>query len=97
MIKDAQRTPFNIGTRIELTDFQLKEAKPLAVGLGQADPLLAEHLLDQVLLWTGGHPYLTQKAGSRVAEWSRISWKVLDMPLVVDDLIKDLFFSDTWG
>lgn len=94
LIKDSQRTPFNIGTRVELTDFQPKEARPLAIGLAP-DPLLAEQLLDQVLLWTGGHPYLTQKACVRVAEWARTSWKASDAPLIVDDLIKDLFFSDS--
>ena len=93
LIKDPQRTPFNIGTRIELTDFQPKEARPLAVGLAP-DRLLADQLLQQVLLWTGGHPYLTQKTCVRVAEWARTSWKASDVPLIVDDLVKDLFFSD---
>ena len=60
LIKDSRRTPFNIGTRIELTDFTLAEAAPLAAGLKAGkDRGLA--VLKRILYWTGGHPYLTQK------------------------------------
>src|SRR2546426_779904 len=34
LIRDTRVTPFNIGQRIELTDFTAGEAVPLAVGLG---------------------------------------------------------------
>src|SRR5262249_6520145 len=34
LIRDSRLTPFNIGTRIELTDFTGEEALPLAAGLG---------------------------------------------------------------
>src|SRR5437763_10106524 len=34
LIQDTRTTPFNIGTRIELTDFTAAEAAPLAEGLG---------------------------------------------------------------
>jgi WD40 repeat protein len=60
LIKDAKRTPFNIGERIDLTDFTPAEALPLAEGLG-LEPELAELALAQILAWTGGHPYLTQR------------------------------------
>jgi hypothetical protein len=33
LIRDTRRTPFNIGRRIELTDFTAAEAAPLALGL----------------------------------------------------------------
>ncbi len=35
LIRDPRTTPFNIGTRIELTDFTPEEAAPLAQGLGE--------------------------------------------------------------
>ncbi|HJU04398.1 MAG TPA: AAA-like domain-containing protein, partial [Nitrospiraceae bacterium] len=54
------RTPFNIGRRIDLTDFTATEAKPLARGLS-SDESQSEKALDRILFWTGGHPYLTQK------------------------------------
>jgi hypothetical protein len=33
LIRDSRTTPFNIGKRIELTDFTQKEAQPLSMGL----------------------------------------------------------------
>src|SRR6185503_4867507 len=36
LIRDPQRTPFNIGQRVELTDFTFEGALPLAMGLGLA-------------------------------------------------------------
>ncbi|MEZ2278032.1 MAG: AAA-like domain-containing protein [Microcoleus sp.] len=60
LIQDKRRTPFNIGRGIELTGFQLAEAQPLAVGLKtQAEN--SQALLEAVLYWTGGQPFLTQK------------------------------------
>ncbi|WP_414586200.1 AAA-like domain-containing protein [Scytonema sp. PCC 10023] len=60
LIKDKQRTPFNIGQAIELKGFNKDEAEPLAKGLvGKvSDP---QEKLKQVLTWTGGQPFLTQK------------------------------------
>ncbi|NJK69147.1 MAG: hypothetical protein HC941_23850 [Microcoleus sp. SU_5_3] len=53
-------TPFNIDSRdVELTGFQLAEAAPLEPGLvGVVDNPKA--LLEEVLKWTGGQPFLTQ-------------------------------------
>ena len=60
LIKDPTRTPFNIGHRIDLTDFTHKEAKPLEKGLHE-EPSTSELIVKRVLYWTAGHPYLTQK------------------------------------
>ncbi len=60
LIADKRRTPFNIGRAIELTGFQLGEARALAPGLAQK----ADNPLDvirELLAWTGGQPFLTQK------------------------------------
>jgi hypothetical protein len=60
LIRDKTRTPFNIGQAIELSGFKLPGAEPLAIGLtGKADD--AEALLQAVLDWTCGQPFLTQK------------------------------------
>jgi hypothetical protein len=94
LIKDSARTPFNIGTRVQLSDFNEIEALPLTIGLAP-EPAAATALLKQILYWTGGHPYLTQKACRKVAEWaSSTKWNRASVPLVVDDLIKELFFTD---
>ncbi|PSN79948.1 hypothetical protein C8B47_09075, partial [filamentous cyanobacterium CCP4] len=60
LVRDPKRTPFNIGRRVDLTDFTEAEALPLATGLGLPDEL-AQQVLRWVLAWTGGHPYLTQR------------------------------------
>ena len=59
LIADPTRTPFNIGTGIELTDFTRSEAEPLTRGFPGSEAQ-KQALLDRVLYWTGGHPYLTQ-------------------------------------
>jgi hypothetical protein len=38
LITDARTSPFNVGRRIELTDFTAAEADPLAEGLGTSPP-----------------------------------------------------------
>ncbi|MCC5661123.1 CHASE2 domain-containing protein [Nostoc sp. XA010] len=60
LIKDKTQTPFNIGKAIELQGFQPDEVQPLMDGLNQrvSNP---EAVLMQILEWTGGQPFLTQK------------------------------------
>jgi WD40 repeat protein len=66
LIRDTRTTPFNIGRRVELSDFSRAEAASLARGLGRKKPRGAA-LLQRVLYWTGGHPYLTQRLCHAVA------------------------------
>jgi|GEM_PF-308219 len=60
LIQDKKRTPFNIGRAIELNGFEWHEAEPLRQGLvGKVrNP---QKVLQEVLNWTGGQPFLTQK------------------------------------
>ncbi|HEY9612999.1 eIF2A-related protein [Allocoleopsis sp.] len=60
LIADKQRTPFNIGRAIEMIGFELHEAQPLTVGLAQ-NTNNPQVILQAVLDWTGGQPFLTQK------------------------------------
>src|SRR6266487_1418955 len=84
LIRDTRMTPFNIGRRIELTDFTEAEARVLATGLevggletrGRTEKE-ARTLLKRILYWTGGHPYLTQRLcqaaaaeNGRMGEWA---------------------------
>ena len=59
-IQDKNRTSFNIGRAIELCGFKLGEAQPLVMGLAgkSGNP---QAVLKEVLDWTGGQPFLTQK------------------------------------
>jgi len=60
LIQDKRRTPFNIGCAIALKGFQPHEVQPLVRGLqGQVEN--PEKVLETVLFWTGGQPFLTQK------------------------------------
>ncbi|MFH7024731.1 MAG: AAA-like domain-containing protein [Heteroscytonema crispum UTEX LB 1556] len=59
LIQDRRRTPFNIGRAIDLTGFRLEEAEPLARGLAAVEN--PQTLMEAVLDWTGGQPFLTQK------------------------------------
>jgi hypothetical protein len=61
LIGDKNRsTPFNIGRAIELTGFQLHECLPLVRGIAPkaSNPKAA---IKEILAWTGGKPFLTQK------------------------------------
>lgn len=60
LIADKERTPFNLGCAIELHGFRLAEVQPLISGLaGHAEQPQA--VLAEILNWTGGQPFLTQK------------------------------------
>jgi hypothetical protein len=60
LIQDKRCTPFNIGRAIELRGFQFQEIQPLALGLANRSNN-PQALLQAVLDWTGGQPFLTQK------------------------------------
>jgi WD40 repeat protein len=87
LIADPTLTPFNVGRRIELTDFTEAEASPLAQGLGRP-PDVAAAMLRRVLFWTGAHPYLTQRLCQAVALDDRITHA-----RQIDRCCHDLFLS----
>jgi len=88
LIKDAARTPFNIGRRIELTDFTIDEAVPLA-GYLPLPPSLARDLIGWIVRWTGGHPYLTLRVVRSFAESPPVNWT----SAAVDGRVHELFFG----
>ncbi len=87
LIRDTRTTPFNIGHRIELTDFTEAEAGPLALGMG-GKTQSGHQLLRRILYWTGGHPYLTQRLCRAVAEAASAQ-----TASAVDRICNDLFLS----
>jgi hypothetical protein len=88
LIKDPSRTPFNIGQSVELTDFTIEEAAPLANGLS-LPPDRAREVLGWILDWTGGHPYLTQRLCRTIAEMNEDTWTRSK----VDDVVTDIFLN----
>ncbi|MEQ9236891.1 AAA-like domain-containing protein [Coleofasciculus sp. E2-BRE-01] len=60
LITDYYRTPFNIGQAIQLEGFKEHEAQPLLQGL--TDKVSSpQTVLKEILSWTSGQPFLTQK------------------------------------
>ncbi len=82
LIEDKQRTPFNIGQAISLTGFQLHEVEPLARGMEGRFPN-PEVVMKEILSWTGGQPFLTQKLCQLMIEES-----FADNPLNVEQVVK---------
>jgi tetratricopeptide (TPR) repeat protein len=87
LIRDTRTTPFNIGQRVELSDFTEREARPLVEGFGH-EAKRGEALLKRVLYWTGGHPYLTQRLCQVVAEDASVTSSA-----GVDQHCEELFLS----
>jgi hypothetical protein len=87
LIRDTRTTPFNVGHRIELNDFTETEAAPVAHGLGRDEKTSAK-LLNRILHWTNGHPYLTQRLCQAAAEDATVK-----NASGVDRLCEELFFT----
>ncbi|MEB3283072.1 MAG: AAA family ATPase [Lyngbya sp.] len=71
LISDHQRTPFNIGQAIQLEGFKEHEAQPLLQGLTDkvSNP---QTVLKEVLAWTNGQPFLTQKLCQLIRDSSSV-------------------------
>lgn len=66
LIQSKTYTPFNIGRAIDLQGFQLEETQPLIQGLA-AKATRPDGVMEAVLHWTGGQPFLTQKVCNLIA------------------------------
>jgi hypothetical protein len=89
LIQDPNRTPFNLGERVELTDFAESEAQPLLRGL-DLDGADATVVLRTVLAWTGGHPYLTLRTFHSLQTTPMLHHSAG----AVEERIRGLFFGD---
>lgn len=87
LIRNPDISPFNIGVRIELTDFTLDETRSYAKSL-EADGRDGEALVERVHHWVGGHPYLTQLLCSRVARDPEVTSRA-----ALDALVRETLFS----
>ncbi|GFE69530.1 CHASE2 domain-containing protein [Chroococcus sp. FPU101] len=87
LIQDKTQAPFNIGRAIELSGFNLDEVQPLIDGLkGKVDhPQL---MMQEILNWTGGQPFLTQKLCRLMVEQSMVA-EVRSVEQVVKERIID--------
>ncbi len=81
LIGDKGRTPFNIGKAIELTGFELPAALPLGKNF-TINQTAVKNLLAEILIWTGGQPFLTQKLCKLIADSN------VHEPKAIQDLIQ---------
>lgn len=62
LINDKNNTPFNIGKAIKLEEIKLEEAMALEKGIAEKfGESVSRFVLREILKWTGGQPFLTQK------------------------------------
>jgi hypothetical protein len=86
LIKDAARTPFNIGHRIELTDFTHQEALAIASHLAVPSDI-GTGLIEWIVRWTGGHPYLTMRVLRSLVDAPPQAWTAAAIDARMHDLL----------
>lgn len=87
LCQNPNRTPFNIGTAIELSGFTLTEAMPLSCWL-KPTVLNAAETLEHILAWTNGQPFLTQKLCQMVVANLLPRTEIYVEPVWVDGLVR---------
>jgi len=90
LIRDRNRTPYNIGTHVDLSDFTLSELRPFQTVFEKVFPGHGSDILQWVLDWTSGQPYLTQKLCAELIRTSETSLT----PANVEQTVNRLFLSD---
>lgn len=88
LMDDPQRTPFNIGRPIHLLDFTPCEAEQLLPALSAFSDQ-PEALLAEVMIWTDGHPYLTQMLCDRLG---KLDGGPESVPERVQTVVNECFF-----
>jgi ABC-type branched-subunit amino acid transport system substrate-binding protein len=92
LISDSDCTPFNIGTAIVLDGFKLDEARLLAKGLEDKTDR-SEEIIAEILKWTGGQPFLTQKLCKLIAELTDLDFD-LDPQLLVEQVVRSRIINN---
>ena len=79
LIKDRRTTPYNVGYLLELRDFD-KEIDDLSIlqSVLNPDVEIGARVLDRILYWTGGHPYLTIKLCAEISITSNATQEDID-------------------
>jgi hypothetical protein len=88
LIKNPVRSPFNIGSRILLSDFSKKDTLVLQDCLEKKFPNQGQVIFDHIYRWTNGHPYLTQKLCFGVVQKPNGQWSD---ERVIDAWVKEQF------
>jgi hypothetical protein len=82
------RTPFNIGESIQVLNFRHAEASPLLKGFCN-DEQTNQIMLQRIIYWTGGQPFLTQQLSQKLAQ--KIT-NPEDAKTMVDQVVQENYF-----
>jgi WD40 repeat protein len=91
LIADKVRTPFNIGCAIQLNGFQRLEILPLAEGLKGIKN--SQAVLPEILAWTGGQPFLTQKLCDLLVNSQQYNEEITEVEFVKNVVTKKIIES----
>ncbi len=83
LIRDPQRTPFNVGYPIELTELTFENGKEVLTKRLEGIVEEPEFVLTKVFDWTGGQPFLTQKLCQIIIDYAE------DSEPDVDELVEE--------
>ena len=90
LIRDPNKTPFNIGVPVDLEGINLNDAQGLAEGLvGVVNE--PETVIQEIFAWTGGQPFLTQKLCQLVVHELESQTSTLaenDWPVWIEQLVR---------
>lgn len=75
LISDQNQSPFNVGVKCELSNFDLENVRELNGRYG--NPLRSENEIIEFHQYTGGHPLLTQQGLDFLARRGVDGWKAL--------------------
>ena len=95
LIQNAKETSYNISEEIELEGFKLdkKDTIKLIEGLNINNKEQAKKVLGEILKWTNGQPFLTQRLCKLVGE-SVSSGALKEEEIVIDSLVKERVIND---
>ncbi len=95
LISDAARTPFNVGHGVFLDDFSAAEAEAFLVALRPCFPMepCAKKVLDYVLSWTAGHPYLTHKLCAEIVRRFLERGLLHSTMAPIDEIVHEIFLA----
>ncbi|MEC4803288.1 MAG: AAA-like domain-containing protein [Jaaginema sp. PMC 1079.18] len=94
LISDWTRTPFNLGKAIELRGFESIYARPLAQGFYDL-PFDDLTILNSVLSWTGGQPFLTQKLCQLLVQHKQQGYQYTQVTEFVERIVQR-YIIESW-
>ena len=88
LVAEKNRTPFNIGKSINLRGFTSERAHNLVKGL-EGNVQNPQAILQEILAWTNGQPFLTQKLCKMIRSGEWVISESVDKPQAeVDKLVR---------